>query len=401
MKKLIIVFTLFISVFGYSQAAGKLGDPQNVPIPGVNPQFVISADPLPSGTFKKYIFADIRLGTNQITGLETLIQNRGNTLWYPLTLNPSGYLTSFTELDPNVPSYAKTLTTFNIIKSNTDPLYYPMSSNPSGYMTTAPSQINTDWNSISGISQLLNKPNLSTVGISGLYSDLLFKPTIYSFTGLSTQYTKGDGTYTVFPTNVSYFTNDNNYTTMSVMTSALTLKENTIVSGLISQYYAGDKSWKTLNTDVVTESTNLYFTQARSRTSISAGTGINYNSSTGVIINSSPDQTVSLTGTGNTTIIGTYPNFTITTPVPKRQETYSGTTNASGVYTVNYGTAYSAIPNVQFQITGGTNKTTILLTSSTTTTCSFLVQARADVLGLLPTYSNVNGAIIEVLVTQK
>ena len=44
---------------------------------------------------------------------------------------------------------------------------------------------------------------------------------------------------------------------------------------------------------------------------ISAGTGIGI-SVGGVISNSAPDQTVSLTGAGATTVSGTYPNFTIT-----------------------------------------------------------------------------------------
>jgi hypothetical protein len=67
-----------------------------------------------------------------------------------------------------------------------------------------------------------------------------------------------------------------------------------------------------LTTTNITEGTNEYFTTARARTSISAGTGISYDNSTGVVTNSAPDQTVSLTGAGTTSISGTYPNFTIT-----------------------------------------------------------------------------------------
>lgn len=39
-------------------------------------------------------------------------------------------------------------------------------------------QVNTDWNSVSGISQLLNKPSLATVATSGSYADLSSKPSI-------------------------------------------------------------------------------------------------------------------------------------------------------------------------------------------------------------------------------
>jgi hypothetical protein len=67
-----------------------------------------------------------------------------------------------------------------------------------------------------------------------------------------------------------------------------------------------------LTTTNVAEGTNLYYTDARARASVSAGTGISYVSATGVITNSLPDQVVSLTGAGTTTVSGTYPNFTIT-----------------------------------------------------------------------------------------
>jgi hypothetical protein len=67
-----------------------------------------------------------------------------------------------------------------------------------------------------------------------------------------------------------------------------------------------------LTTTNIAEGTNEYFTTARARASVSAGTGISYDNSTGVITNSAPDQVVSLTGAGTTSISGTYPNFTIT-----------------------------------------------------------------------------------------
>lgn len=86
----------------------------------------------------------------------------------------------------------------------------------------------------------------------------------------------------------------------------------------------------------------------------------------------------------------------------KRRETYSGATNSSGIYTITYATAFTVAPNVQFQLgLGASNKETILLSTSTTTGCSFYVQLRADVLGLLPSYSNVNARNVDVLVTEK
>jgi len=71
-----------------------------------------------------------------------------------------------------------------------------------------------------------------------------------------------------------------------------------------------------LTTTNVAEGTNLYYTDARARAAISAGTGISYDNATGVITNAAPDQTVVLNaGTGISTS-GTYPNFTITNTSP-------------------------------------------------------------------------------------
>jgi hypothetical protein len=66
-----------------------------------------------------------------------------------------------------------------------------------------------------------------------------------------------------------------------------------------------------LTTSDISEGTNLYFTTARARQSLSAGTAISYDNSTGVITNSAPDQIVAITAGTGTSVTGTYPNFTI------------------------------------------------------------------------------------------
>ena len=67
------------------------------------------------------------------------------------------------------------------------------------------------------------------------------------------------------------------------------------------QFFLGNGSNQAVSTDFTTSVLG----------EISAGTGIGISGS-GVISNSAPDQTVSLTGAGTTTVSGTYPNFTIT-----------------------------------------------------------------------------------------
>jgi hypothetical protein len=90
----------------------------------------------------------------------------------------------------------------------------------------------------------------------------------------------------------------------------------------------------TLTTTNIAEGTNLYYTDTRTRLALSAGTGISYNTTTGVITNSAPDQTVVLTsGTGITTS-GTYPNFTIANSAPDQTVVLTGGTGitTSGTY---------------------------------------------------------------------
>jgi hypothetical protein len=58
-----------------------------------------------------------------------------------------------------------------------------------------PGQVNSDWNATSGVAEILNKPF------------------IYEFSGTTSQYTRGDGTYATFPVVVSAFINDVGYIT--------------------------------------------------------------------------------------------------------------------------------------------------------------------------------------------
>lgn len=62
----------------------------------------------------------------------------------------------------------------------------------------------------------------------------------------------------VTPTELGYLTG----VTSSIQTQ-LSGKESSITAGTSAQYYRGDKSFQTLNTGVVTESSNLYYTNAR------------------------------------------------------------------------------------------------------------------------------------------
>ena len=84
----------------------------------------------------------------------------------------------------------------------------------------------------------------------------------------------------------------------------------------------------------------------------------------------------------------------------KKVETFAGTTNASGNYTVTFGAAYAATPNIQANIIGGSNTNLIKITAVSTTGFTVNVVNRTDVVGLLPAYANVNGASVQALITE-
>ncbi len=92
--------------------------------------------------------------------------------------------------------------------------------------------------------------------------------------------------------------------------------------------------------------------------SLSGGVGISYNNTTGVITNSAPDQTVSLTAGAGISISGTYPSFTIASTITQYTDTLARaaisltTTGTSGAATYNSTTGVFNIPNYAPDLSG-------------------------------------------------
>ena len=95
------------------------------------------------------------------------------------------------------------------------------------------------------------------------------------------------------------------------------------------------------------------YTDTDARLALSAGTGISYDNATGIITNDNPDQTVTLTDGADITITGTYPSFTIA---------YSGTPSSGTVTTA------SVVSANGFAGTVATDTTTPAITISTSIT---------------------------------
>lgn len=88
-------------------------------------------------------------------------------------------------------------------------------------------------------------------------------------------------------------------------------------------------------------------------------------------------------------------------PSIKRQETFTGTTNASGNYTVTFAQSFSTAPDVQAQMVNPADNDFVRVTSITTTGCTVNARRRTDIVGLLPTFANLASASVTVLITER
>jgi hypothetical protein len=123
-----------------------------------------------------------------------------------------------------------------------------------------------------------------------------------------------------------------------------------------------------LTTTNIAEGTNLYYTDTRARASNSAGTGISYDSATGVITNSAPDQTVSLTASTGISTSGTYPSFTITNTAPDQTVAISSGTGISVSGTYPNFTVTNTSPSLGGDVAGPSSATDNAVARFDTTT---------------------------------
>lgn len=219
---------------------------------------------------------------------------------------------------------------------------------------------------------------LAGVATSGAYVDLTGKPTLFSgaYADLTGKPTLFSGAYA-------------DLTGKPAIPAAQVQSDWNAVAGLGAVL---NKPGIPTNTNQLTNGAG-FTTNTGTVTSVAAGAGL-----TGGTITSTGTIALPNVGTAGTYgLVTTDAQGRVT--AGKRQESYVGTTNASGLYTVTYATPYASIPNVQVNTINGNNKET-QITTSTTTGFSIYIQLRSDVLGLLPTYSNVTSRMVNVLVTE-
>jgi hypothetical protein len=151
-----------------------------------------------------------------------------------------------------------------------------------------------------------------------------------------------------------------------------------------------------LTTTDIAEGTNLYYTDVRARASNSAGTGISYDSATGVITNSAPDQTVALTDGTAIDVTGTYPNFTINNTAPDQTVVLTAGTGISTSGTYPNFTITNTSPSLGGDVVGPASATDNAIARYDTTTGK-LIQNSLVIIGDTGSVTGVNALTAESL----
>jgi hypothetical protein len=127
-----------------------------------------------------------------------------------------------------------------------------------------------------------------------------------------------------------------------------------------------------LTTTNIAEGTNLYYTDGRARAAISAGTGISYNNTTGVVTNAAPDQTVSIASGTGISASGTYPSFTVTNTAPDQTVVLTAGTGISTSGTYPNFTITNTSPSLGGDVVGPASSTDNAIARFDTTTGKLL-----------------------------
>ena len=275
--------------------------------------------------------------------------------------------------------------------------------NDSGFLTSVPpqvDQVNADWASTSGVSQVLNKPTLFSgaysdlsgkpVLFSGNYTDLLGKPTLFSgsYTDLTNKPVLFDGAYSSLTGKPTTFTPSIHTHTISDVTGLQTALDSKLSTGASIPYSS------LTNAPVIPTNTNQLIN----------GSGyITSSALSGYALTSSLSNYATI---ASLSAYATTASLTAATSGLRKVETFLGTSDASGNITINFANTYTTPPDVQPQIIGGTFNQMVRVVSVSNTGC--VVQAAQrnlvtllSVEVLLGATVNLVGASITVQVTPR
>lgn len=148
-------------------------------------------------------------------------------------------------------------------------------------MATPPQIINVPFVASKFVTSIV--PGQAATSAQPTYTDILGLPSQAGNAGKILQTDGSTLSFVAMPNSAVWGLITGTLSNQTDLQNALNAKENSISAGTTLQYWRGDKTFQTLNTGVVPESGNLYYTDARARAALSATSPISYNSSTGVI----------------------------------------------------------------------------------------------------------------------
>lgn len=264
--------------------------------------------------------------------------------------------------------------------------------NDSGFLTSIPEQVvqvNADWASTSGVSQVLNKPNL----FSGSYNDLTSKPVLFggNYNDLVGKPSLFTGSYNDLTNKPVIPTVNYPVTSVNSKTGAINLTASDV--GAIAT--GSQIPYSTLTNTPTIPINNNQLTNGSGYITSSALSGYALTSS---LANYATTASLSSYATNSA--------LTSATTGIRKVETFLGTSDASGNLTITFANTYSTPPDVQPQIIGGTFNQMVRVVSVTNTGC--VVQAAQrnlvtllSVEVLLGATVNLAGASITVQVTPR
>lgn len=256
--------------------------------------------------------------TGYITGITSA--NVTTALGYTAynATNPAGYISSFTELDPTVPAYSKTLTGFSVIKVSTDPLYKAIGYVPTSLEVTTALGF-TPYNSTNPNGYISSVPAQS-------FASLTSKPTTIAGYGITDYNSLGDARWSLLGHTHTFASLTSKPTTLSgySITDAYPLTGNpsAYLTAINSGQVTGALGYTPLSTEVDGSITNEIQTLSISGNTISLSSGGSVNLpnsieyiNTGIITGGAGNIIFYLTSDKTSTGTALYTNLTYVNPI--------------------------------------------------------------------------------------